>query len=238
MKSFFAAVNPVKNRKAILSSVVFLFLIHAMAHAQSSAEPKLHFGMKLQPALAWLKTDTKGIENNGSAFRFTYGFITEFKFAERYSLVTGIDISNRGGSTRSTTTNVDTTVIIDKNWKLRYLELPFTLKLKTNEIGYLTYYLQFGIAPGFNIRAVADVDTTTTKPGASKTASEDKVDVGKDVTFFNLSMIIGLGAEYRFSGNTALFGGITFSNGFLDIASDNNTRVNSNHLGLSVGVLF
>jgi hypothetical protein len=35
------------------------------------------------------------------------------------------------------------------------------MKMKTNEIGYLCYYLQFGLAPGFNMKSVADITTTT-----------------------------------------------------------------------------
>ena len=205
----------------------------------SSSGSKLHFGMKVQPALNWFKTDTKGIENNGSEFRFNYGFVTEFRFAERYSFATGIDVTNRGGSLRQESSDSNSTSITDSNWKLRYVELPMSLKLKTNEIGHFTYYLQFGLSPGINIRSVADISTTTQlNGGGSQTSSEDGVDYKDETNAFNLSMLIGLGMEYRFSGNTCLLGGLTYSNGFLDAASDNDITLNTNYIGLTIGVLF
>ena len=239
MKSLLAGIQSLKNSKTILSLALSFFLLVSVTRGQSADAPKMHFGMKIQPALAWLRSDTKGLESNGSEFRFTYGFISEFKFAERYYFATGVDVSNRGGSTRITYSDTAMSVVSDANWKLRYIEIPLTLKLKTNEIGYLSYYLQFGLAPGFNIRSVADVTTTTQLTGGgTQTASDEKVDVSDDVNFFNLSLVIGLGAEYRFSGTTSLVGGITFSNGFLDAASSNDVKLNTNYLGLTVGILF
>src|SRR5262245_39209118 len=64
----------------------------APASSPSKEIPSLHFGMKVQPALAWFKTDDDGFESNGSEFRFSFGFVTEFRFAERYSFATGIDV--------------------------------------------------------------------------------------------------------------------------------------------------
>ena len=39
--------------------------------------------------------------------------------------------------------------------KLKYLEIPLTLRLRTNEIGYITYWVQVGVGLGFNIKARA-----------------------------------------------------------------------------------
>jgi len=33
---------------------------------------------------------------------------------------------------------------IDQSYNLKYVEIPLSLKLRTNEIGYLTYYGNFG----------------------------------------------------------------------------------------------
>jgi len=239
MKSLFAAILTLKNNKTILSGVVILILMSTAAQAQNDTLPSMRFGMKIQPAMGWLRSDTEGIESNGSEFRFTWGGMAEFKFGERYYFATGIDVSNRGGSIRQTVTQDSLTTITDQNLKLKYIELPITLKLKTNEIGYLCYYLQFGLAPGFNFRSNADITTTTQISGNGPvTTKAEKVDVDDAINFFNLSLVIGLGAEYRFSGTTTLVGGLTYSNGFLDAASDNNVTLNTNYLGLTVGVLF
>lgn len=205
----------------------------------------LHFGLKAAPSLAWLRTDSKGLQSNGSKFGFTYGLITEFKFSDNYSFATGIDVTYRGGKTRTTKEsllgngNVGTT-ISDNSITLQYVEIPITLKLKTNEIGYLTYYLQAGLAPGVNIRARNDVKSSTQDKttGAVTTYESTNDDISSSINTLNLSMIIGGGVEYTLSGSTVMLAGIQFNNGFLDVDDHTDYKVNSNYIALTIGILF
>lgn len=205
----------------------------------------LHFGLKAAPSLAWLRTDSKGLVSNGSKFGFTYGLITEFKFSDNYSFATGIDVTYRGGKTRSTEESVFlngdlATTITDNSITLQYVEVPITLKLKTNEIGYLTYYLQAGLAPGINIRARNDFKSSTQDKttGAVTTFESSKVDISSNINTLNLSMVIGGGVEYTLSGSTVLLAGLQFNNGFLDVDDRTEYKVNSNYLALTIGLLF
>jgi hypothetical protein len=196
--------------------------------------------------LAWLHSSTKGYDSNGSKFGFTYGLITEFKFSDNYAFATGIDVAYRGGKSKYTSSATLGSTTITKSFEqtttLQYIELPITLKLKTNEIGYLTYYLQAGLSPGINISANADqkISTQTTTGGSTSTVNSDSTDIDiKDgINNFNLSMVIGGGVEYTLSGSTVLLVGIQFNNGFLDVIDDSAVKVNSNYLALTVGVLF
>lgn len=200
----------------------------------------LHFGLKAAPSLAWLRTDSKGLQSNGSKFGFTYGLITEFKFSDNYSFATGIDVTYRGGKTRTTEESLLNTIVSDKSITLQYVEIPITLKLKTNEIGYLTYYLQAGLAPGINIRARNDVKSSTQvkTTGVVTTYESTNDDISSSINTLNLSMIIGGGVEYTLSGSTVLLAGIQFNNGFLDVDDHTDYKVNSNYLALTIGILF
>ncbi|MCC7231904.1 MAG: PorT family protein [Bacteroidia bacterium] len=205
-------------------------------------ESSIHFGLKAAPSLAWLKTDSEGIKSDGSKFGFAYGLITEFSFSEQYAFATGIDIAYRGGKLTSTTTlknsqNQDSTIKASSEFNIQFIELPLTLKLKTKEIGYLTYFLQVGVAPGINIRARADQSLTTESNQQRTTSSSDDQDVKDNINNFNLSMIIGGGVEYTLSGSTVLLAGVQFNNGFMDVF-DGPGKVNSNYLALTIGVLF
>lgn len=51
-------------------------------------------------------------------------------------------------------------------------------------------------------------------------------------------MIIGGGIEYTLSGSTVLLVGLQFNNGLLDASDQDDLKMNSNLLGLTVGVLF
>lgn len=133
---------------------------------------------------------------------------------------------------------------------MQYIEIPLTLKLKTNEIGYLTYFLQFGLSPGICIRSKADFTTSIQSGGVTASSSSDKVDVKNGINNINLSMIIGGGVEYTLSGSTTLLLGVQFNNGFLDVLDDKfddgllseddrkTLKANSNYLALTVGILF
>ncbi len=222
-----------------------LILISLPAFCQDSQQ-EFHFGLKASPSLAWLRSDTKGFDSDGSRFGFIYGLITEFNFAERYAFATGIDIDYRGGKFKTvenlkTITNEDSVISTNSSFSLQYIDIPVTLKLKTNEIGSIVYYMQIGVAPGFNIRARMDYESTTqtTSSGTIYTTdnSDEKVDVQDDINSLNVSMILGAGIEYTLSGSTVLVGGIQFSNGFTDVF-DTDAKVNSNYLALTLGVLF
>jgi len=224
-------------KKILVITAAVLFL-SVQLHAQD--EQKLHFGLKAAPSLAWISSDSKGFASNGSKLGFSYGLITEFNFSKHYAFATGVDVTYRGGNSKySFDVNDSTTAVVETKYNLQYIEIPITLKLKTNEIGYLTYFLQFGLEPGFNIRSRADIKTTMQVAGHPAVATEtDDVDIMDGINNLNLSMIIGGGLEYTLSGSTVLLAGVTFSNGFLDVIDGDAIKANSNYLALTLGILF
>ena len=219
--------------------LLILALLITASQLKAQEDPKLHFGLKVSPSLAWIKTDTKGLNIDGTKFGFGYGLMTEFRFSKQYYFATGVDITYRGGSLKESNSNYDTTTTIEKKYTLQYVELPITMKLKTNEIGQFTYFLQFGVAPGINIRAKADT-MTTTQIGSLPVSlvEENGVDIKDDINILNLSMIISAGLEYNLSGTTNFLTAVTFNNGFLDIFDGNAIKGNTNFLALTLGILF
>jgi opacity protein-like surface antigen len=223
--------------------ITFFCLMYALVSI--SGESKLHFGLKGAPSLAWYRSDSKNPKTDGSKFGFTYGLVTEFNFAQNYAFATGLDVTYRGGKLKesSTVTFTDSTITTSSSIKntIQYIEIPITLKLKTNEIGYLTYFLQAGISPGYKIRARESFETAiqVTKNGTITNFSEEDsdVDIMKQINNFNLSMIVGGGIEYTLSGSTVMLAGLQFNNGFLDVI-DGDPKVNSNFMALTIAILF
>lgn len=220
--------------------LLILALLITASQLKAQEDPKLHFGLKVFPSLAWIKTDTKGLNSDGTKFGFGYGLMTEFKFSDNYYFATGIDITYRGGNLKySNSLNDSTTATVETNSTLQYVELPITLKLKTNEIGQFTYFLQFGVAPGINIRAKADTKTTTQIGSHPVSLVEvNGVDIKDDINILNLSMIISAGLEYNLSGTTNFLTAVTFNNGFLDVFDGDAIKGNTNFLALTLGILF
>jgi len=207
--------------KISLFVLAFVVAVSSVVNAQSDNDSKFNFGLKLSPTIAWFKAEGTGVESGGAKIGFAYGLIADINFAKNYSFETGIDVTYRGGKTKSIYVDplTGTTYEGKRTITLQYIELPITLKLKTNEIGYMTYFGRVGFAPGVNIRASNDISK-------------------KNVNPINLSLIVGLGAQYSLGGKTALLLGLTYNNGFLDIAKEDNEKLASSFIALDLGIMF
>jgi opacity protein-like surface antigen len=131
---------------------------------------------------------------------------------------------------------------LETDVKLQYIELPLTIKLMTNEIGYMRYYAVVGAGNAFNIRARADyvvpqyyANAPTLVEKFEEVTDENLQD---DIALYKASLIVGAGLEYNFSGNTSLVTGITYNNGFTNILDVDGVKARAHYLELTVGVFF
>lgn len=202
------------------------------------------FGIKVAPNLGFIKPDTKELKSGGARFGYTFGLMGDFMIGSNhnYAFATGLFLNNVGGKT--------TFPFQDKNLetitKYQYIELPLTLKLKTNEIGYMTYYGQIGFGAAFNIAAKSDHDVYDPVAKAVTRVTDDNV---MDHTqLFKASLVVGAGLEFNFSGNTSATVGVTYNNGFTNLYKDSqitdangnktDLKAKQNYLELSLGVFF
>lgn len=197
-------------------------------------DQKFHFGLKVAPTLAWLKPDSKDLKRDGSKLGFSYGIIGEYNFSSNYAIASGVQVTYRGGALKFDSNSEDTVSSPRSKWNLQYVELPITIKMKTNEINKFRYFGQFGFVPGVNIKSKVN------------TPVEDDLEGKGNIKTMNLSMLIAIGAEYTISGSTTLLTSFEFNNGFLDIvkkgsatdAIQKDYKVVSNYFALNIGVMF
>lgn len=222
-----------------------LCLLAIGATASLSAQDRpVRFGIKVAPNLGFIKSDTKGLKNDGTRFGYTFGLMGDFAVGHNanYAFATGLFLNNVGGKTTRPTMGQN----LEATLKYQYIELPITMKLKTNEIGYMTYYAQLGFGAAFNISAKSDFDVYY--PATKVTTRVTDENMMDHTQLFKASLILGGGAEFNFSGNTSLMVGITYNNGFTNIFKDqsfvddsgNKTdlKAKQNYLELSLGVFF
>jgi len=226
-----------------MKKVLLVFILAFVVTTAWSQDSNFKFGVKVQPALAWFRVDAPdepNFKSDGMPFGFGFGLITDFAFTDRYSFSTGLEIANRPGKTIYTYSETNGTSVVNYTRRtkvsLRFIEIPLTLKLRTNEIGYITYFFQAGVSPGYAIRSRAEIEE-------NDKVIDDNADYSDQINEFNLSMILAAGAEYSLGGSTSLLFGITYNNGFLDLIDDEGyngkeVKGNSNYLALSLGVLF
>jgi opacity protein-like surface antigen len=226
------------------------------------------FGLQFSPNISWLKANTAGYESNGSKIGFNYGLSAEFFLTKNYLFSTGVSILNSGGNLTYTGTSYRYfSTKVNEKLKLKYIEIPFLLKLKTNEIGYLSYFAQIGLKGGFNFKAKTSYTYSNTGtngftivPTNGSTLNEDD-EFDAEINWINLYLVIGAGVEYNISGNTSLMLGITFNNGFINqldskahllddngsvlfddfgnpIYSEKDANANLNYIALNIGIYF
>ncbi|WP_316793301.1 porin family protein [Pedobacter frigoris] len=217
---------------------LLLIFITGNLFAQESVLSQYGFrlGLTAHPTIGWVKPQIG--KSNGVSLGFAYGLLGDFNFAENYSFATGITINTINGKT----TEVRTTpavgvggtpgqIAYDLKYQLQYIEVPLTVKLKTTKIGDVRWYGQFGLSNDFKIGAKQDAD-------ANGNMEYRDQDVSKSIKFYRAGLIIGAGGEFDISGNTSLFGGLTYNNGFTDITDDKDNNVRNHYIGINFGVFF
>lgn len=218
--------------------ILFLALFLSLKLSYSQYNGNFRLGLKAAPSIGWIKPKSDTIEANGTHLGFSFGLISEFVLADNYSFATGFDIASIGGKSKYTKLKPTKEVYFD-DYKLKYLEIPLTLKMKTNQVNATSFYGQIGLGLGFNLGARAS-EKITNIDGSIVISENKNLDVKKDISFVRASLIIGGGTEIAIMGNTAVLLGFTFNNGFLNMFSNNNNDKNAinNYVALNIGVLF
>jgi hypothetical protein len=141
---------------------LFLLLLTGQLFAQDAGSPYYGFrlGLTAHPTLGWVRPEVG--KSEGIALGFAYGLMADFNFAENYSFATGLTITTINGKSTelgpmSMVANAQP-VAYDMRYRLQYIEVPLTLKLKTNKIGDLRWYGQFGLSNDFNIGAKRNME--------------------------------------------------------------------------------
>ena len=185
---------------------------------------------------------------------------------ENYYLSTGLNLSTIGGKLKypdlaypvADSLSIFAQGTSSDNYNLSYVEIPILLKMRTNEIGYLRYFGQFGLGAGVNTKSRRAYKTSY----GTSTLSDDDIDISDDIRLFRFGLVIGLGAEYNLTGNTNAVLSINYNNGFSNVfnrnyyeldETDNTVVLNddgltaksgpkwkavSNNLSISIGVFF
>jgi hypothetical protein len=185
-------------------------------------------GLTAHPNFGWVKPQVG--KSNSVALGFAYGLLADFNFTENYSFSTGLTITTINGKSTEVITN-SSQVPVELKYKLQYIELPLTLKLRTVKIGEVRWYGQFGLSNDFNIGAKQDGDMS------GKSAYRD-LNVSDNIKFYRAGLLLGAGGEFDLNGQTSITAGLTFNNGFTDITTDKDTSVRNHYLGINFGVFF
>lgn len=225
------------QKRNCIRSLIFLLLL--ALQIPSGKTQGIQFGIFVDPQVSWMSSDNNTVTNNGSRMGFNFGLTIHKFFAEKYAITTGISLNQMGGKLKHyditsfrTQDEIDTLLAgTTITYKLQYLNVPFGLTLKTDEIGYMTYFAQLGIDLQFNLKATGD---------ESNGFEDEKIN--EEVNLFNLGYHFGIGLEYSLGGNTSIVLGLSFNQSLIDVTKDftdqPEDRIVLNNIALRVGVNF
>ncbi|MBL0328406.1 MAG: PorT family protein [Bacteroidetes bacterium] len=126
----------------------------------------------------------------------------------------------------------------ERQYKATYITIPLMLKLKTKEIGTMTYFGQFGFNTSFRWKANVTDKVTVLPPsnGVGGTETKTKVDMTKDMSFFKASLAFGFGAEMNLSGTTSLVFGLNYDLGFTNAVKGSSDYIEKKTYGANTTI--
>ena len=223
-------------KKAIIAVLFLLATVPAFAQNYAARDYGFRLGLTAHPTFGWLKPEEGG-KGNGLSLGFSYGLLADFDFAENYSFATGLTITTINGKSTEFNPrlyhdpNISALTAYDLKYKLQYLELPFTVKMRTSKVGNVSWYGQFGLSNDFNIGARQDVELDGRELENNKNI--------KDYTkFYRAGLILGAGGEFDMNNRSSITVGLTYNNGFTNIVKKQDRSVRSHYVGLNLGVFF
>ena len=186
--------------------------------SQKALSQEIQIGLYSEPLISWFSSDNDHAANDGARPGLAFGLTYDRYFARNYAFSSGISIINASGRLNYSDTilirfkNSETELDAGDNitYRIQYLSIPLGIKLKTNQIGYMTFFANTGINPKVVIGGKGDIPSQDIK----------KVNVTEELRLFNLGYYITIGTEYSLGGNTAVVVGIGYENNFLDVTKD------------------
>jgi hypothetical protein len=243
---------------------IYFLLVLALTVQISKADDfrKFRFGLAAAPNVSWLKPDATALGSGKPSLKFSYGLMTEFGLSDNYYFATGVNVLTMGGSLTFRDTigffpndTINFFRLTERQYTMQYVDIPLTLKMRTNEIGYMRYFGQFGLNLGFNTKSrardkgfIAGTETTLADRDITKT----------DVQLFRVGLNVGFGFEYNLVGNTAMVVSVNYNNGFTNALNKKSRTIfppipnpdasrkgdgieqkaTSNFVALTVGIMF
>lgn len=231
--------------------------------------------------------DQKKFKSDGLRLKFGYGLMTEIRLTKVVSIATGIGFDYDGGKldflndtatgyyvrndefveieeierlvndTSADISKIGTYYLKQRTYNTNYITIPLTLKMKTKEIGMLTYYGQFGVNASFRTKSRVEDEFTSVYTPPSSSYAGTQMENTDDMNLFKFALNVGGGAEYNLSGTTSVVFGINYYGGFSNVLKKNSRylqdistaenlakfvplkqKATANAVALTVGILF
>ncbi len=256
--------------KKIIASLFALVLALNTFGQDASAGPefrKHRFGLIGTPGVSYLGVNKPGSQNRGLGYHIAGGLNYEYSFSRSVAITTGLLFAQTTGKVeyldslglnykrtdQGMTTDEKAYRIHERNYVFNSIDIPLKFKFRTPEIGYMTYYGEFGTTANILTSAWARKNLVTQNLGDGKTTlseNESSLDAGDETRFFRMGVNFGAGVEWNVAGNTSLLIGLNGNLAYTNILKKESASIvydsgttfkratNLNYIALMLGVQF
>ncbi len=256
--------------KKIISLLVILTTNVNLFGQDISTGPEFRrhrFGLKGTPGVAYFGVNKPGKKNKAVGYHIGGGLNYEYSLSKNVAIASGLIFSQTAGKVEYLDTlGLDYVSIVNgtetserayrlhsRSYVFKSIDIPLKFKFRTPEIGYLTYYGEFGSTINIITGALARKNLVTLNDGDTQSllsGNESSLDAQDEVFFLRGGVNFGAGVEWNVAGNTSLLLGLNANLGFTNILKKNSASVtyddgnpfkratNLNYVALQVGVQF
>ncbi|MDN5204409.1 outer membrane beta-barrel protein [Fulvivirgaceae bacterium BMA10] len=187
--------------------VICSIFIGSYIKAQDQSIP-LELGIKISPYLisnrSSTESDTLHISGNGANLSLGGGIFLKKSIGSNYYFTSGLIYIPKKVNVELRNNNTNSTII--EKFNLQYLQVPVHLMLFTNEIT-LDTKIYFLTGLNFEVKI------------SEKNKSNENVYIDT-FKFFDTSLSLGTGIEYRLGHSTMLYLGLVYQRGLFNIISE------------------
>jgi hypothetical protein len=242
--------------KRILFDFCALLLLNQYSYAQDS-DQKLEFGLGISPAFSWVNPTTKMVKSGGSTLKFGFGARLNFMLSSKYALGFEFNLQNWGAKTHFDKINVEqkgvtkTSSDFNMDYKLRYMEIPVLLKMRTETKNNIAYYGEFGGNIGWLLSQLADIESDELSLEQVNTKNPEDGDEFKlfnadngtteydyAINSLKIGLIFGGGIHYHLDNNSKVELGLRYHLGLTDIYNEAKWQGTNHALALNLGFIF
>jgi len=185
---------------------------------------KFRLGLSFSPVVSWFSTsgDAGLVEPDGTRFNIAFGLNTDFRIGEnsQYYFSTGLFLLNTGGSLKHDyyIQNDDGSFSLTErtsDFRINYVNIPVTIMLRTQEIGYSRYFARVGFDAGVSTKSTYDYEDL--RLSDDQTFSVEDESASDLTSLFRFGLRVEGGFEYNIGGTTNLFFTAAYNHGLNNV---------------------
>lgn len=222
-------------KKTFIALIVLLTFAAAYAANAIDNNSRYILGVHVDPMLSWFAPDNNRFSGSAASIGMNAGIEFEYKFARRYSLLSGAAIDLRGGSLTYKRDGyklksrydgkIDVPAGKTLDTRLRAFSVPFALNMRAIEIGYTTFFATAGLLVSVPFYEDAKLEGTSYRSS------------GMYSPLF-INYMLRLGVEYSLGGSSAIQAGLVFDGSFLNMYRPGYGATDLYSIGLRLGFVF